>query len=607
MNSRVETMAISNDIFVKNPTLLLKKDETQIFEDLGYLKVFVNALLPKEGKIPPSKLEKVVDVVNTQARIVGYSTFTGYLCTSLAKEITRFSSLSTANVILNDTSTLLFGALYGLAAVQNGYQLAQDQNLSDLLKQEDALALQGLMQNVPISSQLDQLKAAWGGLGPKDQGSKKQHFKQKMEKLAIDSLKNTQIQPSDLDELLQILQAQDGSDEVHKLFGLTDKDYWQLTPLEALGLLIDQHKIKTRRWVQLKEASSLPVAQAVDKAYRRGLLERVNNGDELVQKNAKIEMKKLMGHVRVESTKIKKIHTALLLINLLGASLSVVGILTLPFGVGIAISALSFLITVASIGSKAYLAKKDLSGTPCGKYDKAIVITIAILLGISLIALTGITLGFGLSLIQLGVALGIGSLGMGFLGYYYHLLTQKDTLWKQAHPSLEVFQTFLSQKEKWDQEVHGVFKKLPKDVRMALRQQYIQKNLPSKLSLGNKVSALKKTSKYFWNQWLISGLEKDRTLALEMQSIYEEAKYALSLMKGLKKNSGQQKKILEIHLKQVLENPRVKKQWEQDLKYVFYRKKTVNNLSKDIREISIASQKILTKSLFSTNRIARNG
>ena len=599
-------MAIPKDIFVQNPALLLKKDETQVFDASGCLKVFANALSSEEGERSPSRLEKAVDLVNTQARIVGYSTFTGYLCTSIAKEITSSSSLSTANNVLNYTNTLIFGALYGLAAVQNSYQLAQDQNLSDLLKQDDALALKALIQNTPISSHLDQLQAAWSTLDPKDQELKKQHFKQKTQKLALEGLKNTQIQSSDLDDLLQILQAQDG--EVHKLLGLTDKGYWEFTPLEALGLLIDQHKVKTRQWVQLKETASLPVAQAVDKAYRRGLLERVNSADKLVQKSAKTEMQELMGRVRVENTKIKKIHTALLIINLLGAILSVVGVLTLPLGIGIALSALSLLITTASIGSKAYLAKKDLSDSPCGKYDKAMVITIAILLGISLIALTGITLGFGLSFVQLGISLGIGALGEGFLGYYYYLLTQKDTLWKQAHPSLEVFQKFISKEKKWNQESHDLFKKLPKDLRIAIRQQCAEEKLTSKPSLGNKISALKKTSKYFWNQWLISGSEEDRKLALDIQSVYEEAKSTRSLIKGLKKGSEQQKESLEFslktHLNQVLANPHVKEQWESDLKYVVKRKSSLNYL----RKVSnIASQKILTKPLSSAVRLARNG
>lgn len=593
-------MAIPKDIFIQNPTLLLQKDETPVFDALGCLKAFVHALSSKKSEIPPSKIEKVVDVVNTQARIVGYSTFSGYLCTSLAKEITSSAELSLANSVFKNINTLIFGALYGLSAAQNGYQLAQDQNLSNLLKQEDALALQGLIQNVPISSHLDQLKTSWGGLDLKDQESKKQHFKQKIQKLAIDSLKNIQIHPSSLlDQFLQILQTQEGSDEVHQLLGLTDKDYWQFTPLEALGLLIDQHKVKTHRWVQLKEASSLPVAQAVDRAYRRGLLERVNNGDELVQKNAKIEMKKLMGRVRVESTKTKKIHTALLIINLLGAILSVVGVLTLPFGVGIAISALSFLIATASIGSRAYLAKKDLSDAPCGKYDKAIVITIAILIGISLIALTGITLGFSLSLVQLGVALGTGALGMGFLGYYYRLLTQKDALWEQTHPSLEAFQAFLSQKKQWDQDVHNLFKKLPKDVRMAIRQQCVIKDFSRDISPKNQVSALKKTSKHFWNQWLISGLDKDRVLALEIQRVYEEAK------RRLKKQGSEQKKPLgPLDLNQVLENPQVKEQWEQDLKYIVNRKETLSGLRVKADK---AAQEILIKPLSSVKRIARNG
>ncbi|VHO02449.1 YrzE family protein [Candidatus Rhabdochlamydia sp. T3358] len=595
-------MAIPKDIFVQNPALLLKKDETQVFDASGCLKVFANALSSKEGEISPSRLEKAVDLVNTQARIVGYSTFTGYLCTSIAKEITSSSSLSTANNVLNYTNTLIFGALYGLAAVQNSYQLAQDQNLSDLLKQDDALALKALIQNTPISSHLEQLQAAWSTLDPKDQELKKQHFKQKTQKFALEGLKNTQIQSSDLDDLLQILQVQDGSNEVHELLGLNDKDYWEFTPLEALGLLIDQHKVKTRQWVQLKETASLPVAQAVDKAYRRGLLERVNNGDSKVQENAKKELQELIGRVRVENTKTKKVHTALLIINLLGAILSVVGVLTLPLGIGIALSALSFLITTLSIGSKAYLAKKNLSDTSCGKYDKGMVITIAILLGISLIALTGITLGFGLSFVQLGISLGIGALGEGFLGYYYYLLTQKDVLWKKDHPSLEIFQDFLSNKKQWDQDVHNLFKKLPKDLRMAIRQHYAQQDFPSNCSLGNKVSALKKTSKHFWNQWLISGSKEDRKLALEIQSVYEEAKSTRSL---IKKGSKKEKLLndLETDLNRVLKNSQVKEQYEKDLKYVVHRK---NNGLSQLREVSNISQKILAKPLSSAKRLERN-
>lgn len=596
-------MAIPKDIFVQNPALLLKKDETQVFDASGCLKVFANALSSKESKISPSRLKKAVDLVNTQVRIVGYSTFTGYLCTSIAKEITSSSSLSTANNVLNYTNTLISGALYGLAAVQNGYQLAQDQNLSDLLKQDDALALKALIQNTPISSRLDQLQAAWSTLDPKDQDLKKQYFKQKTQKLALEGLKNTQIQSSDLDELLQILQAQDGSNEVHELLGLNDKDYWEFTPLEALGLLIDQHKVKRRQWVQLKETASLPVAQAVDKAYRRGLLERVNNRDSKVQENAKKELQELIGRVRVENTKTKKVHAALLIINLLGAILSVVGVLTLPLGIGIALSALSFLITTLSIGSKAYLAKKNLSDTSCGKYDKAMVITIAILLGISLIALTGITLGFGLSFVQLGISLGIGALGEGFLGYYYYLLTQKDVLWKEDHPSLEIFQDFLSNKKQWNQDVHNLFKKLPKDLRVAIRQQYAQQDFPSNCSLGNKVSALKKTSKHFWNQWLILGSEEDRKLALEIQSVYEEAKSTRSL---IKKGSKKEKLLndLETDLNRVLKNSQVKEQYEKDLKYVVHRK---NNGLSQLREVSNISQKILAKPLSSAKRLERNG
>lgn len=570
------------DLFVKNPDILLKKDEKQ--------KVLLNALNSgkSQEEITPKKLKKVIDVLGIQGRIIGYSSFAGYLCTSIAKEITSSSALFMAHEVFNTITRVSFGALYTLSVIQNSYQLVKNQNFIDLLKQEDVVVLKGLIQNLfnPISIHLDQLKISWDKLDPKQQEFKKQQFKQKIQKMALNELKtktlSLELQEKDLEEFLKSLQTSEHSEEVDQLLGLTDQDYWKFNPLEAIGLIIDCQKIKARNWTKLREASSTKIVGEIDKAYKRGLLERIHCTDPSVKKVAKKQMKKLVGRVRVESCHTKRIHISLLVINLVGIILSIAGALTIPFGVGIALLALSCLVTISSLGFKMYLFRKELANTPCGKYDKALVITIAIVLGVSLIAFTGVTLGFGLSLVQLGMALGPGFLlPSGFLGYYYYLLNQKDKLWKEAHPSLEVFQKFIldkrNNKRGWDKEVHDLFKKLPKDLRLAIRQRYEKRNLPNQLTERNQISAFKKTSKYFWNQWLITGSEESCKLALEIQSVYD----FLRLEKKLPE---------ENKLNDILQNQWVREQLEKDRKYVFYRKSSLRDLYEVTQEVS---QKLL--------------
>jgi hypothetical protein len=591
-------------IFVTNPEILT--DEKQPFLDC--LKIFANTVHSGENlqQIVPKGIEKAVDTFNTQARVVGYSTFAGYLCTSIAKQIKNFSFLSVAGVVLSTIDTLSFGTIYGLSAIRTSYQLAKDQNFSDLLKKEDSLVLKQLVQSLskPISSHLDQLKISWSALNPTQQQSKKQQFKQKVQEKALERLQTQGlalgIPETDLEELLKTLQTQDQSDEVNALLGLTDQDYWQLTPLEALGVMIDQKETKTRNWSELKEVSSLQTVQGVDKAYRRGLLERISSANPVVKGIAKKHMKELIGRVRAENSETKRIHTALVAIYLLGAIASIVGVLTLPFGVRIAIAALSSLVAISSTGFKTYLFKKKLADSPCGTYDKALIVTAAILLGVSLIALSGVTLVFGLSLLQLGLALGIGGfLGGGFLGYQYHLLSQKDQLWKEAHPSLEVFQSFIlekrNKKEGWDKEVHDLFKKLPKDLRQAIRQAYEKRDSPKGLTKKNEISAFKKTSKHFWNQWLISGSEEDRSLALEVQSLYDSLRLN---EKGLEKL-----KSLGISQPQDI-NQRVKEQLEKDRKYIFYRKSSLSDLYETTKAVS---RKFSEPSIPSRSRLRQSG
>lgn len=581
-------------VFVKNPEIL-EKDENQCFLDC-VKKIFLKIACPGENpqKITPQGMEKAVNVFTIQARVVGYSTFAGYLCTSIAKQIRNFSFLSATGVVLSTIDTLTFGAIYGLSAVRTSYQLAKDQNFSDLLKKEDEAILKELVQKLsaPISIHLDQLKASWHTLDPKQQKSKQQQFKQKIQKMALEKLQAQalalalalELPQADLEELLKTLQTQERPGEVKALLGPIDQDYWQLTPLEALGLMIDQQVSKTRNWVELKEVSSLQTVQGIDKAYRKGLLERINSTNPVVQGIAKKHMQKLIGRVRLENSQTKRIHTALVIIYLLGAIASTVGVLTLPFGVGIAIAVLSSLVAISSTGFKTYLSKKKLADSPCGMHDKALVITAAMLLGFSLIALSGITLVFGLSLVQLGFSLGVGGvLGGGFLGYQYHLLNQKDQLWKKAHPSLEVFQTFILEKKHkkkgWDREVHDLFKKLPKHQRQAIRKNYEKRDSPKDLTEKNEISAFKKTSKYFWNQWLVSGLEEDHTLAIEVQSLYDYlrlSKKDLEKLNFLERTQSQN----------VLKNELVQKQLEKDRKYIFYRKSSLSDLYKTTKYIS---------------------
>lgn len=582
-----------NSILVTNPAILLAKDESKD-HIINYLKVFLNTLPANENaiEITPNGLEKAVDVLTPCSRLIGYGTFAGYLCTVVAKQIKDSAALSTANVILSQVNTLIFGSLYGLSAIQNSYQLAKDHNFSNQLKKEDDQVLQDLIRGLcrPISCNLDDLKASWSALTPQMQDSKKQQFKQKLQKTALEKLEKDNVNIKQITENFQTPVK-----EIEFLLGLRDQEYWQLTPLEAIGLVITQQTIKKRNWVELKERTNTQVAEAVDKAYRRGLVERINSDNPAVKTIAKSQMKRLVGRVRIESSQTKRIHKALLIINLLGSIMSLIGLITLPLGIGIAITAISCLITMSSIGIKLYLSKKELADSACGEHEKTLIIILAVLLGISLATFTGITLAFGLPLLQLGVVLGVGGLlGGGILGYQYHLLNQKERLWKEAHPSSEVFQKLLSEKKGWDKEVHNVFKKLPRDLRQAVRRKYEAENNPDfrLLTLGNKISILKKTAKHFWQKWLISGLEEDRKLALEVQGVHDSL---LLFKKQTRKhanldinNNAPTKE--ESALTNILQNAEISQQWQKDCRYIFHRKNSLKTLSK---EVQTASQKLL--------------
>lgn len=602
--------SVTSPIFVRNPEVLLERDEKGGFDALSYLKCVIEKVysVPCTEELALGRMEKSIDTLTTHSRNIGYGTFTGYLCSNIARQVQDSSALSTANNALGSISTLIFGSLYGVTAIRSSYWLAKSHNFSDLLKKEDDQVLQHLMQDLcqPISSNLDQLKASWNHLTPQLQRSKKQKFKQKLQKEARTALA---LEPNK--ELLKHLQ--EPLEGIESLLGLKDQEYWQLNPLEAIGLVITQQKIRQRNWTELKELTNPEVARAVDKAYRRGLLERAQSDKPAASAVAKSQVKKLVGRVRAESMQTKKIHRALLIINLLGAIISLVGLLTLPLGIGVAITAISCLITASSVGLNMYLAKQALLDSPPSKHGKAFIITAAILLVLSLAVLTGVTLVFGLSLIQLGVALGVGGLlGGGFLGYHYYLLGKKDQLWKEAHPSVEAFKKLITKKKSvekgWDKEVHNVFKKLPKSLRQKIRQKYELEGSSNPYTLTNEISAFKKTSKYFWQKWQASGSEEDRIAALEVQNVYDALILSKQYAKQLKNLSAEgnisvRKKciercknnniLLENAKNRISTNKQVQEQLQKDLRYILARKSSLSRLAQDIEA---ASTQVLTKS-----------
>lgn len=602
-------ISIPKTISVKDPDFFLDKEEGKGFDALSYLQEFLDKMCSTSSNTEAISIEG--DKLTSYSNCRDAFTFTGLgvfglgVCTSIAQQIENSAALSTANKIFSLTSSCIFGAVYGTEAIRYAYQLAKSQNFSDLLKKEDDQALQHLIQELcqPISSNLDQLKSSWSRLDPQLQESKKQKFKQKLQETARERFC--------LDQNEEIVKhLQEPLDGMESLLGLKDQEYWQLNPLEAIGLIVTQQKIKQRNWTQLKGLTNPEVAKAVDRAYRRGLLERVNSSNPAVKEVAKDQVKSLIGRVRVASSQTRKIHTALLVINLLGAIISIVGVLTLPLGIGIAITAISCLITASSVGLSMYLSKEALLESPPSKHYKTLIIIYAVILGLSLAIFTGITLGFGLSLVQLGVALGLGGLlGGGYLGYHYYLLSKKDQLWKESHPSVEIFQKMINEKKLagkgWDKEVHNVFKKLPKDLRQKIRQKYEVDSRFDQYTLTNEISAFKKTSKHFWQRWQISGLEEDRIVALEVQAVYDglllSRQYAKHLRKlGVKGDSITRKKYIEKYnnnntllekAKNCISNRKqVQEQLQKDLRYILARKNSLSRLAKDIE---IASKQLL--------------
>ena len=291
-------------------------------------------------------------------------------------------------------------------------------------------------------------------------------------------------------------------------------------------------------------ATSGDCVTKVQKAFERGLEVRLNAEDQPVKESAVKELHQLRGKVVQENTKAKWIYGALVAIAVIGIGVSVVSFFPI-LPVLAAHILLGFTVVLAcSMGLfDAYYLNQGYENGPPGRYDKLYLIAIGVILLGAMGLSVGLTLGFGLPLIQLYFAGAIAAGGVSMAGFSFAQICKKEKLWKENHPEV---QDLVLTEGPVDAKMMEVFKKLPKETRQEVRSKYSEQSLPFRtehyLQLdanhdfgGNYLEqadpqdallqrALKKSAKFFWKEWFISKAEADKSHALIVEKLLEKIK-----------------------------------------------------------------------------------
>jgi uncharacterized membrane-anchored protein len=343
--------------------------------------------------------------------------------------------------------------------------------------------------------------------------------------------------------------------------GLDDHDLegFDFTTLELIGFKLEQIRSQAKKEAKFSRATSDGCTEAVKKAAKRGLSERLKyEGDVIVKEAAQKELTELKGKVVSENTKNQSIHSALIAIAVLGIISTIMIFVTLnPVGV-IAMTVIALLLVAGMMATDGYAMLEGWkSGNVPGRYDKTYLVVISLVIIAALAVSIGVTLGFGLPLLPMILACGIGGASLGLSSIAYYKLTQKEKAWIEDHPDLQRFKELLdsvAQEGEIDEKVTALFKKLSKEDRLAIRKKYSE--LSSNGQCGFKqekyqkldrlndfgysylwttkfeddkeyqlfVRAMKKSVKFFWDEWAKTKKTSDCERALKLQSVLERVK-----------------------------------------------------------------------------------
>jgi uncharacterized membrane-anchored protein len=332
---------------------------------------------------------------------------------------------------------------------------------------------------------------------------------------------------------------------------------WNFSPLELMGFKIEVTKRQHRKQIKLDRVG----AGKVSKAFAKGLEVRLTEGSPEVIAAASKELKVLKKETLSNNKIGLVVASSLIIVGALGVAASVIGLFPVLGPVMLmSLIVLTLLVCAGMYGADTFFMKMGWSNGEPGRYDKHYVAFEAGMLVTMMAVSVGVTLGFGLPILPLILAVVFGAMGLGLCGITWDELSYKELKYYWEHPTLENFPQMLNKilspeslkysQEEQEKRIKDLFHNLKKEDRDAIRERFVtlskteaflngSRDLYTEYSEGKLkgkdldrfVRGVKKTRNYFWKEWSRNKAEgkqdradRNRAWALQAEAIYVRAK-----------------------------------------------------------------------------------
>jgi hypothetical protein len=601
-------------------------------------------------------IEGGTDAARGVTQSLGGASYLIYRGTMVAADAYKVNTAANATTALGQSAyalgmigNVLFTVFYALIALWGAYGSVKDWQFSAAMKaheHDDTALFKFLMKKVKADpkEKLKKLKDYFNSL-PVEKGQKQlKSYKKELENTALDALAEQfvhlqkpfkagsdkkPLSKQQARDVLEILfnvnrdKLRYGGDSTYAHYlsslGLSNEDVEQFdfSALELIGFKLQEMKRQSKKDAKISRVASNSCVDAVKKAASRGLNERLASEDLLVQGSAKKEIANLRDKVVTANTKNKAIHVVLCAIGILGIAASILGFLVLTSPGALALLSITLILCVGMLGTDAYFMYQGWNSGQPGRHDKKYIMIVSLVMIIALVLSTGVTLGFGLSLLPLLCAWILGGVSLNLSVAALFMLSRKEQKWKEDHPDLARLQEVLLEQtqvldEPLDEKTTALFKKLPKAHRKAVRDKYLkmsrQRQMPFKSEEHKKldqfydfssaylvqqiqelenmshaehellVRGVKKTVKFFWQKWEAAKIEQNKEwnkkMALRMQALLERV--------SLKKNQEAEEILLSIQ-----EDALAYEQLKQDVWYVVKKEESKQDLERAVAAVII--------------------
>jgi hypothetical protein len=546
-------------------------------------------------------IEAAIDYARGYYQAVGGAAYAGDRGTRIAADIHKIDTsslqaatpLGRAAYVLGLIGNIAFMAFYMLLGIWGSYGSVKDWQFSRRMDaQENDKLFDFLMGKVSADpkTKLVKLNNHWNLTGDVEKRREQlAAFKNKLVETALSrftnqflkwqgelKLEGKSLTKQELKNMFEILfeakEAEFKDNGVYKAalsaLDLTEDDVegFGFTTLELMGFNFEQGRRRAKKEAKFARVADLNCVKAVQKLGNQGLALRLVSDDPLVKASAEKKLDELKGNIDSANTKNKWIHGVMIPIAILGITSTVLGFFPLSAVMSIVLITVTVLLALTMMGTDGFFMWNGWKqgGAP-GQYDKLYLALVSLVLVTAMAVSVGLTLGFGLALMPMYMSLGIGAASLSLSGYAYYKIDQKKKAWDENHPSLGKFQALLDaqtqnlvmdENEKVDQTVPDLFKKLPKEDRLAIRKKYgdMSKNNEETFKQGKYIKldtthefgreyiwnvisgnfggknekeyelltlGMKKTVKFFWERWAQTKSMENKELALKLQSLFE--------------------------------------------------------------------------------------